>query len=423
MGLFDNIFTRSSAKFETQQLPQPEQRSYFADALNYNSLSSYSSSQSMRLSAVYACVNVISNSIASLPLNVYNIESNGFKNANYLHPAYRLLNIQPSQNLSRFNFFKLIVSSVLLQGNGYAIIERKGQTITGIKYIQPQRVSVTYNYINDKVNYIISGYSKPFEAKDILHFWLYSNDTVNGISTISYAVNTLKISADAENHASNFFKSGAATNGILKANVNLTESQKTQIRASWQNAFSDPNSNGVAIVPVGMEYESIAIDPVQAQLLDSRKFSVVEICRFFNVNPTKVYDLENSKTVNYEQVNLEFLQDSINPWLIMIEQEINRKIFSVQEQITTNVSFDRTSMLSTDKKAMAEYYRTMIVNGLMTINEIRKELKLNSIENGDELFMQLNMSTINNIVNNTPAPVNENLKQDVAKNDVQSENN
>ena len=413
MGLFD-LFSR---KNYIEQQTQPEQRSYFADALNYNSISSYSSSQSMRLSAVYACVNVISNSIASLPINVYNIESNGFKNVNYLHPVYRLLNIQPSQNLSRYNFFKLIVSSVLLQGNAYAVIERKGQNITGIKYIQPQRVTISYNYPADKVVYIISGYPKPFDAKDVLHFWLYSNDTVNGISTVNYAVNTLKIASDAENHAGNFFKSAGATNGILKANVNLTEAQKTQIRASWQNAFSSSENNGVAIIPSGMEYESISIDPAQAQLLDSRKFSVVEICRFFGVNPIKIYDLENSKTTQYEQVNLEFLQDTINPWLTMLEQEINRKIFSEKEQLNTNIGFDRTSMLSTDKKAMAEYYKTMMVNSIMTPNEIRRELKLNEIDGMDELFLQLNMSTTKNIINGTPSPINENLKQDVKNND------
>lgn len=413
MGLFSNIFTKQPASPAPQNIEQnTEQRSFFSDALSFNTLSSYTTSTSMRLSAVYSAVNAISNAVATLPLNIYQIDSNGYKLQNNNHQYNYLLNVQPSNNLSKFNFFKLIISSVMLKGNGYAHIKRNASgIITEIKYIQPETVTINYNQINDKITYYVTGYKQPIESKDMLHFWMFSNDTINGLSVINYAVNTLKLATDSETHSANFFKSGAASNGILKANSSLTDPQKQQIRTAWQNAFSDGSGNGVAIVPMGMDYQPISINSKDAQLLESRQFSVVEIARFFNISPVKLFDLTHASYSSLEQTQLSFLQDTINPYLIMIEQEINRKLFNTTEQKINTINFDVTAMLSTDKQATAEYYKTMLVNGIMTINEVRKALNLNDVENGNDLYMQLNMSTVKNLINQTPAPNQQKIKQ------------
>lgn len=415
MGLFSNLFNRSNTK-TPQTVEEPEQRSYFSDALIYNTTSSYTNSTSMRLSAVYSAVNSISNAVATLPLNLYSVDSNGYKMLNLNNQYNYLLNVQPSNNLSKFNFFKLLVSSVILRGNAYAYIKRDSAgKIIEIKYIPADNVKVNYNQTNDKITYSVTGFKQAIDSKNMLHFWMYSNDTITGISVINYAVNTLKSASDAENHSANFFKSGAATNGLLKANVNLTEAQKQQIRTSWQSAFSDGSSNGVAIVPSGMDYQPISINSKDAQLLESRQFSVIEIARFFNISPVKLFDLSHASYSSLEQTQLSFLQDTINPYLIMIEQEINRKLFNELEQKTNTIKFDTTAILSTDKQATAEYYKTMLVNGIMTINEVRKALNLNDVENGNDLYMQLNMSTVDNLINQTPTAVQKDIKQKTKK--------
>lgn len=414
--LFNNNNNNNKIEVEKPKIVVEEERSYFSDALNFNSISSYTSSSSMRLSAVYCAVNAISNAVAILPFNVYNVDTKGFKYVNYQHPLNNLLNVQPSKNLSKFNFFKLLVSSILLKGNAYAIIF-KNQTgeITEIKYVHADSVTATYSQKTDTITYQIVGYPKPFASSEILHLWMYSNDAVNGISVINHAVNTLKIASDAENHSGKFFKSGAASNGILKANQTLTETQKQQIRLAWQSAFSDGSGNGVAIVPQGMDYQAISINSKDAQLLESRQYNVSEIARFFNISPTKLYDLTHSSYSSLEQTQLGFLSDTINPFLTLIEGEFNRKLF-VNNQNLNTIKFNVSELLKTDRQATATYYKDLVNNGLMTINEARKELNLNDIEGGDELFMQLNMSTVNNLTSGiTTTPEQQNLKQKTKK--------
>ena len=357
MGLFFN----NKKSTTTEQVA--EERSLLTGALSFNSTSSYISSSAMRLSAVYAACNSISNAVASLPVNIYEIDGNGFKNINYQHQLSTILNKQPSSNLSRFNFFKLIISSVLLKGNGYAAIIRnlKGE-ITAIRYLHPEQVTPNYNWQTDTITYFVTGFKQPIQSKDILHFWMYSNDLINGVSTISYAVNSLKLATDASNHSQNFYKSGAASSGLLRSGAKLDSAQKAQIRQSWNSAFSDPNSSGIAILPFGCEYQPISINPKDAMLLESRQFDVIEIARFFNISPIKLFDLSKTSYSSLEQTQLSFLEDTINPFLIMLEQELNRKLFNQAEQSINEIQFDRSAMLSTDKQSLAEYYKSMLVN-------------------------------------------------------------
>lgn len=302
---------------------------------------------------------------------------------------------------------------MLLKGNGYAAIIRdlKGD-ITAIRYLHSEQVTPNYNWQTDTIIYYATGFKQPIQSKDMLHFWMYSNDLINGVSTISYAVNSLKLATDASNHSQNFYKSGAASSGLLKTDIKLTDSQKQQIRQSWNYAFSDPNSSGIAVLPLGVDYQAITINPKDAMLLESRQFDVIEIARFFNISPIKLFDLTKTSYSSLEQTQLSFLEDTINPFLIMLEQELNRKLFTLPEQSINEIQFDRSAMLSTDKQSLAEYYKSMLVNGIMTINEVRRSLNLNDIDNGDNLFMQLNMSTIKNIIEQTP-PDQKELKQKI----------
>lgn len=396
--------------------PHEEERSMglLTGALNFNSVSSYQSSQSMRLSAVYSAVTQISNAVASLPLYVYNTDAQGYMNVSFSHYAFSVLNRQPSRNLSRFNFFKLLISSVILKGNGYAWISRddKGR-VTSLRYLPAEYVTVMYDWQKDEIQYVVAGGGQDniIPSYNMLHFWIYSYDTVNGISVITHAIDTLQLAKDSENHAHNFYKSGASISGILKTAAPVNEAQKAQIKASWAQAFENPNGNGMAIVPAGMDYEAISINAKDAQLLESREFSVVEIARFFNISPIKLFDLKNSSYSSLEQTQLEFLSDTINPYLIMVEQEINRKLWLPSEAINTSAHFDFSQFLKTDKKSMAEYYTQLTNYGILTPNEVRKALSYNEMENGNELMIQLNMTTLKNIINNPENQNQNNIKQ------------
>jgi HK97 family phage portal protein len=387
-----------------QQNEDVEERnlSAFQGAFNFNGKSSYNSKYPTRLSAVFACVNTISNSIATLPLNIFNVDSEGFNNAIYNHPALKLLNKQPSKNISKFNFFKQLTTNILLSGNAYALLVRdsKGE-LTSIKYIKPEDVIVYYNEVTDTLTYVVKGYKDKIASKDILHFWLYSDNNLVGISTLKYAERTLRSSSDAENHSANTFKSGSLSTGFLKSMLNLNPQQKTQAQTSWNAAFNTDAGNGIAILPNGFEFQSISVNPRESQLLESRNYNLSEICRFFNCPPQMIYDYSKSSYSTLEQVNLIYLQQTLNPILECIENEFNRKIFIDNELTTLSIEFDRSELKNTDKANTSQYYTSLFTNGLITQNEARKALNMDNVEGGDNLFIQLNMTTTERVINGT----------------------
>lgn len=413
-----NLFNRKKEKNTNIE----ERNDLFSGALTFNSISSYTTNNATKLSAVYCAVNSISNAVATLPLNVYFTDIQGYKEINYTHSTQKLLSKQPSKNFSRFDFFKMICSSVMLKGNGYAIIfrDKKGNA-TEVKYVDSDLVTVTYDFTTDSIKYIVTGYINAFESINILHFKMYSNNGITGVSVITNAFNTLQSASDAENFSSNFYRSGAASNSVLNTTVKLTGEQKQEIRNQWDSAFKNKNSFGVVLLPQGVDYKAISINSKDAQLIESRIFNIIEIARFFNISPVKLFDLTNNSYGSAEQTNLDFLQDTINPFLVMIESEINRKLFLPSEQKNISAEFDRTALISADKKTQGEYFKTLVVNGLITPNEARKSLGFNNIEGGDDLLIQLNMTTLNNIVNDKNVDNSKNIPASDTTTDTQKQ--
>ena len=209
-----------------KQIQQPEERSGLVDYLMYNSTSSYSTNKSLLLSAVYRCVEVISDSVAQLPLEPYKIDTNGYKLKYTEHPTYNILNKEPNPRMSRFTFMKALMVSVLLKGNGYAYIERdaKGNAVA-LHFIPADLVTVIApKKLSDNIKYSITGIGN-VEACNMIHILNFSYDGITGISTLAHAKNTLGLAVDSEAHAAGFFKGGANMAGILKlVSGTLTES-------------------------------------------------------------------------------------------------------------------------------------------------------------------------------------------------------
>lgn len=399
-----DLFTRKNNNEQEQRnlaIKQEEQRSlYYSDGLTFNDYTSYSTSKNMQLSSVYSATNIISNAVAVLPLNLFETDINGFKNINFTHQLNDVIN-QPASSINRFNYFKLLVQSILLKGNGYSKIKRNssGQIIE-LQYVSSEDVDIIYDKNTRIKKFLIKSENKYYTSEEFLHFYLYSNDGIIGVSVINYAVNSLKLATDAETHSQNFFQSGANLSGIIKVQGTLNADQKNQIKNSWTSAFNGNNSIGVAILPSGLDYQPISISPQDAQLLDSRKYTVIEIARFFNISPVKLFDLTKNSYSTLEQTQLSFLQDTILPYLTLIELELNKKLFLPSERKFLTIKFDNSALLVTDKQSEVEYYSKMIVNGIMTINEVRRKLNLNDVEEGNKLMIQLNMNSVDNIINN-----------------------
>lgn len=373
-------------------------------ALFYGGGSSYNQDKALLLSAVYRAVEIVSDGVAQLPFEPYINDSNGYKSKLTNQPIYTILNNQPNVRMSRHTFMKVMVSSMLLRGNAYAYIYRGANgNIEQLIYIPSEYVTIIPpTYLNETVKYSIAGLNGEIEAKDLIHILNYSVDGVNGLSTLSFARHTLGLANDSEQHARSFFAGGANVGGILTVASSLTTKQKQELKQSWQAAFSPDTGtpNGVAVLEGNQTFQPISINPKDSQLIETRQFNVVEIARWFGVSPTKLFDLSKSSYSTLEQSNLSFLTDTLQPILSKFEQEFNRKIFA---DSNIEAKFDTSKLLRADKAALANYYTQLFNIGVITPNEIRKELDLTPVEDGDTHFVQANLLSLKAAGNNLPA--------------------
>lgn len=367
----------------------------------YNSNNGYTTNKAMLLSAVYRCVNVISDSVAQLPLEPYLIDDDGYKTKYVDHITYHLLNKQPNSKMSRFTFIQALITSVLLRGNGYAYIERDKQgNAISLELIDSTYVTVVTTNKTNKLMYSITGFDRLVEPINMIHILNFTYDGINGISTLEHAKQTLGLCTDSESHAAGFFKGGANLAGILKVQSTLTAKQKSDLKTSWQTAFSPSTGtpNGVAVIEGNMDFQPITVSPADAQLLETREFNVIDICRFFGVSPVKAFDLSKSSYSTVEATQLAFLTDTLSPLLEKIELEFERKLYKPSERNNIDVKFDTSALLRVDKVSQADYYNKLFQIGVITPNEIRKALDLPALTDGDHSFVQVNVMTLQNAI-------------------------
>ena len=393
MGFLDKILRRSPGTVEPEQ--RKEEENVFGLALNYNGWSTYKTSQSLALSAVYRCVEVITNGVASLPVKLYRTDEKGFKYEMHNNLSF-ILSKKPTGKINAFTFYKLIVKDILLQGNAYALILRnsKGEII-GLQYIQAGLVSPIDK--GDRIEYQVTGIKGFVRQEDILHFMNYTDNGVYGISVLTHARRTLGIADYGENASENFYKSGGCTTGFLKFDGPSSGKQREEILSAWNQATGGVRNqpNGIPVLPANVNYTQLSVNPADAQLLESREFSVVEICRFFGVSPTKCFDLTHASYNNSEMAELAFLNDTLRPLLTKIEMEMETKLFKPEEGY--DIKFDVSELLRTDKKSQAEYFTKLFNLGVLSPNDIRKELDMDEIEGGDIHCAQINLTSIKNL--------------------------
>lgn len=356
----------------------------------------------MTLSAVFRAVSLISNSLASLPIFTYKVDEDDNKTEWKEHPLYNILYRKPNNLQTRYDFIKCLVKDMLLRGNGYAIIHRNSvNQVFKLEYVPASKVTIQ-KYENkdggiDFVRYNISGRNRLYEASEMLHIINEPDeDGVEGISTIKYAIKSLGLAKYAEAAAEGYFSSGGKLTGIVKVDRPLNDKQKMELKTEWKRSL---DSNGIAFLQGVENYTSIQQNSADAQLLESRQFSVSEIARFFNVNPIMLYDLSHNNYNSSEAARLQLLTDTLQPIMFKIEAELENKLFLPSEISKGTIKFDTDEFLRSDNKTKAEYYKTLWNIGAISINEIRSFLDLNDIEDGDIHYVPANLVTIENSKN------------------------
>ena len=352
----------------------------------------------LQLSTVYACIRVISESIASLPLGVYESTIDGNKKAEN-HSLYRLLHDEANAEMTSFVFREVMLTHLLLYGNSYSQIMRNGKNqIIGLYPLLPDHMVVdrdtkgrlTYTYTT-RDGKIFTLYSN-----DILHIPGLGFDGVLGYSPIALEKSAIGLGLASEEYGSKFFSNGARPSGIL-THPNTVKNPKA-LRESWNAAYGgSSNSNRVAILEEGMKFEPMAVPNNEAQFLETRKFQVDEICRIFRVPPHLVGDLEHATFSNIEHMSIDFAVHTIRPWLVRIEQSMNRALFSEREKGRFYVQFNIDGLMRGDYKSRMEGYAIARQNGWMSANDIRELENLNPIpaeEGGDAYLVNGNMIPI-----------------------------
>ncbi|MCD8209130.1 MAG: phage portal protein [Bacteroidales bacterium] len=333
---------------------------------------------SMQVAAVYACVRVLSEAVAQLPLHLYKYDGEGKKMA-YDHPLYTILHDEPNPEMSSFSFRETLMSHLLLWGNAYAQIVRNGKgEVIGLYPLMPTRMRVDrdenhnlyyeYTICDDEAKPIKKQILKPSE---VFHIPGLGFDGLVGYSPIAIAKNTIGLTMATEEYGAKFFANGATPGGILEYPGVIKDIDK--VRDDWNNGFSGAeNSSRVAILEEGMKYTPISINPDEAQFLDTRKFQIDEIARIFRVPPHMIGDLEHSTFSNIEEQSLEFVTYSLQPWLVRWEQAIERSLFRKNEKGKYFAKFNVDGLLRGNYKSRMDGYAVGIQNGFMSPNDVRR---------------------------------------------------
>jgi HK97 family phage portal protein len=352
----------------------------------------------MQMTAVYACVRILSEAVAGLPLHLYRYNKDGGKEKALDHPLYGLLHDEPNPEMTSFVFRETLMTHLLLWGNAYAQIIRNGKgEILALYPLMPNRMQVdrnekgqlVYTYTRSKDDANAKDCSPVvLRPDDVLHIPGLGFDGLVGYSPIAMAKNAIGMAIACEEFGAKFFANGASPSGVLEHPGILKDPDK--VRNSWNAAYGgSSNAHKVAVLEEGMKYTPISISPNEAQFLETRKFQINEIARIFRVPPHMVGDLDKSSFSNIEQQSLEFVKYTLDPWVIRWEQSLSRALFSKDEKKTFFFKFNVEGLLRGDYQSRMNGYAVGRQNGWMSANDIRELENLDRIpaEAGGDLYL------------------------------------
>ncbi len=362
--------------------------------------------KSMQTSAVYACVRLISETVASLPCFLYKREKENQEQARE-HPLYEVLHDMPNPEMTSFTFRECMMASLLLYGNAYArIIRDKAGHCSELWYLKPQHMQVERDINTKKIKYTYSddvqNKTIVYKPEQIFHVVGLSFDGVKGMSPIDQAREAIGLALATEEYGARFFGNGARPGGVLEHPGVLKDPEK--LRQSWNKVYQGTrNSNKIAVLEEGMRYHEIGLSPEASQFLQTRKYQLNEICRIFRVPPHMVGDLERSTFSNIEHQSIDFVTHTIRPWLVRWEQAIYKCLLNEQERRLYYAKFNVNGLLRGDFATRMNGYAIARQNGWMSANDIRELEEMNPLSDelgGNEYLVNGNMMPIKSALQN-----------------------
>ena len=353
----------------------------------------------MQTTAVYACVRILAEAVASLPLHVYEYQDDGGKKLVHDHPLYYLLHDEPNPEMTSFVFRETLMSHLLIWGNAYAQIIRDGTgRVLGLYPLLPDKMDVQrddrgniyYVYSrNSDENPMFKEYGDiRLKAEEVLHIPGLGFDGLIGYSPIAMAKNAVGMTLACEEYGASFFANGANPGGVLEHPGVLKDPSK--VRESWNSVYRGVNNaHKIAVLEEGMKYQQIGIPPEEAQFLETRKFQINEIARLYRIPPHMVGDLDKSSFSNIEQQSLEFVKYTLDPWVIRWEQSLQRSLLLPGEKGKYFIKLNVDGLLRGDYQSRMNGYAVGRQNGRFSANDIREMENMNPIpdEEGGNLYL------------------------------------
>lgn len=354
----------------------------------------------MQISTVYACVRLLAETVAGLPLHLYRYTENGSgKERAADHPLYKILYRQPNPEMTSFTFRETMMTHLLLWGNAYAQIIRDGKnTVLGLYPLLPENVEVDRDEAGN-IFYIYHAYTDEvpgekdqdiyFRSDEIFHVPGLGFNGLVGFSPIAMMKNSLGTTLAVEKYGASFFKNGAQPSGVLEHPGVLKDPGK--IRDNWTAVYGGANNaHKVAVLEEGMTYKAISLPPEDSQFLSTRQFGVEEICRIFRVPPHMVQDLEHATYSNIEHQSIDFVVHTLTPWLVRFEQAIVKDLLVEEEQDEYFAKFNVDGLLRGDYQSRMNGYATGISNGFLSPNDIHRLENMDLIpaeDGGDDYYL------------------------------------
>lgn len=353
----------------------------------------------MQTTAVYACVRILSEAIASLPVHVYQYREGGGKEKVTDHSLYQLLHNEPNTEMTSFVFRETLMSHLLIWGNAYAQIIRDGAgRVLALYPLLPNKVDVqrdekgemyyVYNRSSEENPNFKEYGSIILKKEDVLHIPGLGFDGLIGYSPIAMAKNAIGMTLACEEYGASFFANGANPGGVLEHPGVLKDPGK--IRESWKAVYRGTNNaNKIAVLEEGMKYQQIGIPPEEAQFLETRKFQINEIARLYRIPPHMIGDLEKSSFSNIEQQSLEFVKYTLDPWVIRWEQSLQKALLLPGEKGKYFIKLNVDGLLRGDYASRMQGYSIGRQNGWYSTNDIREMEDLNPLsdEEGGNLYL------------------------------------
>lgn len=358
---------------------------------------SITAQNALTLSTVWACVRLVAGTMSSLPIVLYKEDARGVRTVHKEHPLYSLMRFSPNADQSALDFWQFLFVSLELWGNAYArIVRNNAGKLIALIPIRPEVVEVRRLKSGQlQYRYREGGEMIEILQAEMFHIRGFGGAPMGGLSTLAFGRHSFGLALSTDEAAAQFYRNGFRPSGVLttQGGAVLKPDQRDDLYKHVVEPLMNENSGKPLILEAGLGWQSIQLSSSDAQMIESRQFSVEDGCRWFAVPPHMVGHTSNSTSwgSGLEQQTLGFLVFSLRERIKRIEQAIVKQLLTPAERLTLSVEFNIEGLLRADSAARAAFYSLMVQNGIMTRNEVRRLENLPPIEGGDELTIQSNM--------------------------------